>query len=70
MRKFYLSAKALTQLILFLAFNLLAFNSSGQQLKISDFVLFGSASVTMSPGANVNGGAIGSYSFIKTWVPQ
>ena len=49
-----------------MAFNFISINSNGQQLKISDFVLFGSASVNISPAANIQGGSIGSFSFIKT----
>ena len=68
MRIFDVFTKAKAWSIIFIiAFNAIAINSNAQQLKISDFVLFGGkAGVEISSSTNIQGGAIGSDTIVKT----
>jgi hypothetical protein len=65
---FKLFAKANARSISFIIlFNIVAFTSYAQQLKVSDFVLFGgSAGVEITSSTNIQGGSIGSFTLVKT----
>src|SRR5258708_9649271 len=68
MRKLNMFTKARSWSVIFiLLLNIIAFNSSAQQLNTSDFVLFGGSSgVEFSSSTSVQGGSIGSYTLVKT----
>ncbi|MDQ6888913.1 MAG: hypothetical protein M3Z56_01340, partial [Bacteroidota bacterium] len=50
--------------IFIIAINAVAIRSHAQQLKFSDFVLFGGSGVSISSSANINGGSVGSFTAI------
>ncbi len=58
------NARSITFIILL---NIVAFTSYAQQLKISDFVLFGaSTGVEITSSTNIQGGSIGSFTLVRT----